>query len=125
MLWISVISLPVPILYYFFIPESYQILIAQGRFAEARQVMKKFMKTKLIEKKNLNESLLYESRAREETPSYGRDDHIMASANNIIESIHSIVVEEQKQRESYSFLTIFQDKYMATTFGILMLIWYD
>ena len=114
------ISLPVPILYYFFIPESYQILIAQSRFAEARQVMKKFMKTKPVENK-----LLQESRARDEAISYGEDDLIMASANNIIESIHSIVVEEQKKRESYSFVTIFEDKYMAATFGILMLLWYD
>jgi len=39
----SIFSLPVPILYYFFVPESYRILIAHGKLEEAKKVMTPFL----------------------------------------------------------------------------------
>ena len=113
MVWISAFSLPIPFLYYFFIPESYRILIAQGHFIEARRVMMKFVKSRKIENKLLHETNIY-----------SEEEDITTSVNNIIGSIHSVAVQEQHERETYSCFTIFKDKYMATTFVILMLIWY-
>ena len=51
-------GLPAPILYYFFIPESFRILISLGRIEEATKIAQKFLK-KDSEFKYSNRNIFY------------------------------------------------------------------
>ena len=73
MLWIMLLFLPVPCLIYFFVPESYRILIANNRIDEARIVLRKFVKSP----HRMNDALLI---------SHKPVHDITMSVNNVIES---------------------------------------